>query len=93
MSMGVTADPTTLMEQAPMTAFVYLRRAVSDLDGTFGKGYAKAHPELVGQYMVACSIDYAGSIVARAVEGLESSLGVIADAIDRVAEAGEAGKS
>jgi hypothetical protein len=32
-----------------------LTDAIDQIDRAFGKGYAKEHPELVGQYLVACA--------------------------------------
>jgi hypothetical protein len=59
------------MRQAPMTAHDYLLAAVHDIDEIFGQGYARAHPELAGQFILTCAIDFAGAIVARAIENLE----------------------
>lgn len=43
----ITADGETLMRLAWMTADEYLYHAIDCIDEKLGKGYAKAHPELV----------------------------------------------
>ena len=41
------ASNETLMRQASATADEYLFKAVDGIDGLFGEGFAKAHPELI----------------------------------------------
>jgi hypothetical protein len=65
-----------LMRQASMTADEYLWRAIEDIDKRLGKGYAKAHPELIAAYMQAASTDCAGAIIAQQVRA----------GLDRIAE-------
>jgi hypothetical protein len=79
----VTASSETLLRQAPMTAYEYMRAAVRDIDEVFGAGYAKAHPELVGQYMLTCAADFGAAVIARdigdALDALDAIAQVIAD--------------
>ena len=59
----IKADPVTLMRQASMTSSEYFRKAIEDIDNEFGEGFAKANPQLIGDYMKTSAIDYlAGSI-------------------------------
>lgn len=87
MTMFVAADSSTLMRQAPMTAHDYLLAAVHDIDEILGKGYAKAHPELLGAYIQTCALDFGAAVIARAIENavdtsnLECGLTAIADSI------------
>jgi len=76
----ITAGNETLLRQAPMTAHDYMMKAISDIDELLGEGYAKKHPELIGAYMQTASIDYGASIVARAIEAVET----ISTAIDNI---------
>jgi hypothetical protein len=36
----------------------YLLEAVEDIDRTFGEGYAKEHPGLVGAFIQTCAMDF-----------------------------------
>lgn len=74
----ITADGDTLMRQAPDTIALYLRRAVEVIDAEFGKGFAKAHPDLVAAFLAACARDLETSSITS---GLQN----IAEAIDAVA--------
>jgi hypothetical protein len=51
-------DAENAMRQAWMTANVYLTQAQDHIDNLFGAGYARAHPELVIQFMKVCIKDY-----------------------------------
>ena len=46
------------MRQAGSTIGIYLDEAVKFIDGTFGQGYAKAHPKLVAVFIQACVKDF-----------------------------------
>jgi hypothetical protein len=63
----IAADSTILMRQAPMTAAEYLDAAVKAIDARFGKGYAKAHPELVGAFIEASAVDLGAAVIAKAI--------------------------
>ena len=71
----VTAGSATLMRQAPMTADEYLHSAIDCIGARLGAGYAKAHPELIGAFMQTSAIDFAAGVIARAIE-------TVADAIE-----------
>ena len=43
------------------------------IDHTFGKDYAKQHPELLAAYLSATMLGYAGSVIAAAIQ--DSRLG------------------
>lgn len=67
-------DLENLSKQGLMSAADNMRRAVEDIDGTFGKGYAKAHPELVGALVMAAAIDYSGTALHNAMNGITDAL-------------------
>jgi hypothetical protein len=46
------------MRQAANTVDFYFHSAITSLDGTFGEGYAKKHPELVAVFINGCVKDY-----------------------------------
>lgn len=70
----VTASGQTLMRQAPMTADEYLHSAIDCIDARLGKGYAKAHPELIGAFMQTSAIDFTARIIARAIEAVADAI-------------------
>jgi hypothetical protein len=55
------------MRQAPMTIDFYLLKVIESIDDRFGAGYAKAHPELVAQLVIACTKDF-DSVINHAEE-------------------------
>lgn len=73
-SFSILADNETLFRQAPSTAQDYMMNAVKDIDAYFGKGFAKAHPELIAAYMQTAAIDMSGAVIARAIETLASAV-------------------
>jgi hypothetical protein len=70
----VTAGSATLMRQAPMTADEYLHSAIDCIDARLGNGYAKAHPELIGAFMQTSAIDFTAGIIARAIEAVADAI-------------------
>lgn len=70
----ITADYSTLMRQAGMTAAVYMSDAIDEIDRAFGKGYAKGHPELVGAFMQTAASDYHAACLAVAIQEHTSML-------------------
>ncbi len=54
----ITADFSTLMDQAPMTASTYLAAARRSIDAEFGEGYAMKNPGLVGRFIDVCAQDF-----------------------------------
>lgn len=74
-------EAETLSRQGLMSALDLYREAVREIDSMMGEGYAKEHPELIGQILMAANIDYAGSIIAdRLIDGLEA----ISTSIDHI---------
>ncbi len=63
----ITAAFDTLMEQGWRTASDYMSEAVERIDKEFGEGYAREHPELVGQFMQTCAIDEGSAVIAQQV--------------------------
>jgi hypothetical protein len=68
MSNRITADNTTLMRQAPMTANEYFCEAIKFIDDRFDDGYAQAHPEFVGAFMQAAAQDFNTAITVRTIQ-------------------------
>jgi hypothetical protein len=82
MSERITANGDTLMRQAPMTADLYLGEAIEDIDKRLGKGYAKAHPELVAAYMFTAAADYGATLLAQKLQdGITELSSELSDAI------------
>ena len=79
----ITADPTTMMEQAPWTIRQYLSHAIDCIDSQGGPGYSKQHPELVGAFIQACAIDFLAGTIGREIQ----NAGVrIAEAIESISQ-------
>lgn len=57
-----------------MSAADNMRSAVDYIDDFFGKGYAKEHPELVGAMVMAAAIDYSGTALHNAMNGITDAL-------------------
>lgn len=56
-------DLENLSKQGEYSSIDNMRRAIKDIDDTFGPGYAKEHPELVGKIVMASAIDYCGTVL------------------------------
>lgn len=84
MSVHITADSSTLYEQAAVTPRRYLYAATEAIDQAFGEGYARKHPELVGAYINACAQDMLTSVIGAILQQNGSAQ---VDAIDRLASA------
>ena len=80
----IAANNQTLLRQAPMTANEYLLSAIDHIDQALGKGYAKAHPELIGAFMQASAMDLGAAVIARAIESVDVS--AISSAIESLCE-------
>jgi hypothetical protein len=78
----VTADSTTLMRQAWMTAEDYLHYAIEGIDKYLGDGYAKRHPELIAAYMRTAAADFQAGVIAGAIEDVSGSIEGFAEAIE-----------
>lgn len=79
----IMADYETLLRQASETAHGYLIKAVRYIDDQFGKGYAKAHPELVAAFMGVASKDFNNAVFCKSLQEASDTL---ADAARRVEE-------
>jgi hypothetical protein len=83
--MSQSADPGELMRQAPWTIDTYLRSAIEA-----AKNFdipAAQRATFIAAYIQACSLDYAGSIISRAIElaseTIKSGLDEVAAAINQ----------
>ena len=80
-SSKISADFTTLHDQAKTTAQAYFRYAIESIDREFGEGYSKKHPDLVAGYMQAAATDYNTNCLAKILqEGFEQ----VADKISEI---------
>jgi hypothetical protein len=70
----ITADGTTLMKQATMTAHDYLLKAVRDIDEVLGDhDSAINHPALIAAYMQIAATDLGTAVIAQQIRaGLEA---------------------
>lgn len=66
----ISADSTTLMRQAPMTATEYMDAGIEAIDGRFGKGYAQANPVLLAGFIQAAAMDFGASLLSQQVQQL-----------------------
>lgn len=66
----ITASADALLRQASMTAADYMREAVREIDGQFGEGYAKQHPELVAVFMTTAAQDFHTALSTGALQDL-----------------------
>ncbi len=75
---NITANAETLMRHAGYTAEFWMDQAIECIDTRFGKGYAKAHPELIRAFMTAAAIDEHAAVLGKEIgegfEGLYESL-------------------
>lgn len=60
-----------MMKQAPMTCQEWIPKAREIIDAEFGEGYAKEHPELVGNFLNACGSDQEAMATLRLAEIIE----------------------
>jgi hypothetical protein len=84
---GSAMTPGDLMRQAGMTAHDYLLGGVHDIDEIMGKGYAKAHPELLAAYIQTAALDFHATFLAQQIG---DALRAIGDALVRIADREEA---
>lgn len=68
------------MNQTSDPILNYLRDAIKYIDTTFGEGYAKEHPELVGALIQVVAAEYNAKLTAKI---LQKGLTDIALAIER----------
>jgi hypothetical protein len=58
--------------QAPDAVQAYLRAAIVAVDTELGSGYAKAHPDLLGCFVEACTRFYEAEVLRMQVEETEN---------------------
>jgi hypothetical protein len=63
----VPASYDTLFTQATTTVESYFNHAVQMTDAEFGKGFAKANPQLVGQLVTAMTRDFHASSFGKVI--------------------------
>ena len=92
MTQEIKASFTELVEQAPLIANIYMRRAVDQIDQQFGDGFAQKNPGLVGAFMQTAALDEGFAVLAQQLRaGLDSvadnipDMEPIADALKDVA--------
>jgi len=62
-----------LMRQAGMTANDYMSYAIERIDKQLGVGYARKHPELIGQFMRTAAQDFHTAMMVQcSVRGSQS---------------------
>lgn len=67
-------DLENLSKQGEYSSIDNMRRAVKDIDETFGNGYSREHPELVGQIVLASAVDYCGTVIHLDLEELKEMI-------------------
>jgi len=70
----IEANAETLMKQAPMTASFYFQKAIEDIDNVFGKGFAKANPQLIGDYMKTSALDFLSASITSGLQDISEPL-------------------
>jgi hypothetical protein len=70
----VTRDSKTMMDQASMTACYWMDRIVADVDASFGEGFSKEHPNLIGVLVQAAAIDELSGSVRIAGQDIRDAL-------------------
>lgn len=67
---------------------INFHKAVEVIDKKLGENYAKTHPELIGAFLQATSIEYNGTTIGSCIQYLEQCLKeasqVIAGAIEEI---------
>jgi hypothetical protein len=79
--------PDGLMRQAPITIEFYLSEAKRIIDKSFGDGFSKKNPQLVGYFVAASAIDFHTTMYVSSSHDGEKCSAFIADAIDNLAKA------
>ena len=62
--------PTDLMLQARDSAETYFNQSIRIIDSKFGEGYAKAHPELIGDFMQTVAAEFHTAILNQKLDDL-----------------------
>lgn len=77
----VTADPLTLIKQASSTVEYYVRDGADFLDRTFGEGYSKKNPVLLGAFITAAAMDFQTSMHTQSADLLSETIANVAEAV------------
>lgn len=72
--MSNLSPATDLMLQARDTATQYFNQAIRIIDETFGEGYAKAHPELIGDFMKTMAADFHTAVLNQELGDLTAAI-------------------
>ena len=64
----ITANATKIMDDGASAAINHLHKAVEVIDKTFGSGYAKEHPDLIGDFTKTAAIDSGAPYIAKAIQ-------------------------
>jgi hypothetical protein len=75
----ITADATTLLRQASMTADEYLREAVTSIDRHLGEGYAAKHPALIAAMIQTAASDYNNALLCQHIGDVADAIAAVAD--------------
>lgn len=67
-------DLENLSKQGEYSSIDNMRRAIKDIDETFGEGYSQGHPELLGQIVIASAIDYFATLLHSDLETLTAAV-------------------
>lgn len=71
-------DDKTLMRQSLNVAYLFLDDAEKSLNLKRGEGYAAAHPELAGLFMLTAALDFHARSHAGLLGDIAASLGRLA---------------
>ena len=86
----IEANAETLMKQASMTSSEYFHKAIKDIDSIFGEGFAKANPQLIGDYMKTSAMDFLAASITSGLQDISEPLYRLQDissALENVANA------
>lgn len=79
-------DPENPVDEAQHWMHFLMRSAVGEINSTFGDGYAKAHPELVGAYLQAGATLISQKAHGSEVGRIAGSLGDVSSSLDRISD-------
>lgn len=78
----MTDKPTLVMKQAPDEVHEWMHKCKGDIDGSFGKGYAAEHPELLGAMIQACAVEQLAMHTRGVGIEIGSNLGLMVTNLD-----------
>jgi hypothetical protein len=76
-------DPENPTDEVQHWLHFIMRSAVGEIDSTFGDGYAKAHPELVGSYLQAGASMLSAKKIGDSLGEIAGATNEVVFAIDR----------